>query len=377
MRIAVVADTHVANHKRWGGDIMGGLNRRAREAITTLTAASQGAAKLGADALVVCGDLFDNVRPTPQLVAATATALRVGSMHAFILVGNHDLASSQDNDHACASLKQIDGITVVDKPLLKQGSGVQLLLVPYSAGVASEWLPAGISKLVSGPAHSSEHRLLFTHVGIWDESTPAYMKATKDSVGIGQVRWLCEAHSIGQTFAGNWHQFTRWPRSDSYKFEVCIPGTLIPHNFNDRLDVGSMMLVNTATGQVSKHAIPGPRFETLEGLSRLTEWAGSVQAVREKQVDHGYYWYGRVRVRSDQLQQALEMKSVVERGGHHLLVEVGSEQQDEMAKEIRRIAVTTSDTALRDYAAVTDVKEPGTRDGLIKRLESYRKEAGA
>ena len=65
--VAFVADVHLWNHRRCGGPVKAGINRRGAQTLNALHYAADLAAGMGAAALFVAGDLFDAVNPPPQL----------------------------------------------------------------------------------------------------------------------------------------------------------------------------------------------------------------------------------------------------------------------------------------------------------------------
>jgi len=364
MKLAFVADVHVANHQRFGGAMENGLNRRGREIVATLGAASKAAKAEGCEGFVVLGDLFDHTRPTPQLVSAVAAALLAGGLPVVIILGNHDLQSDGRDDHACASLGWINGIDIIDRPEVYRGKGnlgdFDLLCVPYAPGLASEWLPAGLAKILPTISGIDRKRVLATHLGIWDDATPPYMKAAKDAVGVGQVRWLMDAHGIDLTIAGNWHSAEHW-----VKPQIVIPGALCPNGFHDidwRL-TGAMIVYDTNGNSTRKVRIPGPRWITCDGMSPFAA---------NTQTTDASHLYIRARVRAEDMAQALELRDSLEASGTaSVSVELAQVPRAAMSTAARE-AVAAAGGQL-DAAFFTEVEAPGTREGVARRLAEYRK----
>ncbi len=376
--IAFVADVHVANHKRWGGAMDNGVNRRATEVLDALASASKRAASEGADAFVVLGDLFDHTRPTPQLVRATAEALLAGhredeNMNVIVLLGNHDIQSDGELDHACASLALVPGIEVVAKPLVRQIRGVELILAPYQPGLASEWLPSAITACVGGRGRAAnQRRLLATHLGIWDEGTPSFMKSARDAVSIGQMRFWCDANEIEFVFAGNWHAYQHFDGKEETASAV-IPGTLAPAGFQepDQNKVGWMVTFDTAyTQRIRRIPIKGPRFITINANDQdiaLRVPAKEFAASRR---------YVRIRCAKKDMDQAISLRHMYENGGDVALIML-DEDVDTLVRKAASEAVAASNGAgpVADYVGLTEVSPPGTKEGVAKRLAEYRKAA--
>ena len=58
MTVCFLADLHVANHKRHGGPVKAGINRRCQHVLDALESAYKRAERLDAKAVVILGDLF-------------------------------------------------------------------------------------------------------------------------------------------------------------------------------------------------------------------------------------------------------------------------------------------------------------------------------
>lgn len=381
-RLAFVADCHVANHKRWGGETVGGLNERGRECVNVIYRSSVVAKERGCEALFVLGDLFDGSRPTPPLVAATVKAMRAGPGETVVLLGNHDRQSMHPNDHACASMAQ-SGVLVVTTPIIKRYQDVEVGVIPYAVGEAKDWLAAGMAQLQEqwSSRGVAKHRLVVTHLGIWDDDTPAYMKAAQDAVGIGFVRWLCDAHKVDAFMAGNWHQARGW-KSDSARGwpNVMIPGTLIPHSFSDPPEHGAVEIYDTGCTPPARTRIPLPTPLWWK-VDALKDLGGTQSALRNHfSAREPCRAYVRLTVRQDELAQALEVKDgLVRQYGDGIVAEVQVREEEARAevKEVARAALAAGrDDLAETYADLAKVEEPGTTAGVARRLGEYRKAAG-
>jgi Calcineurin-like phosphoesterase len=387
-RVALIADVHVANFKRFGGQMQNGLNDRARLTLQTIQAAGKICRHERVDALVVLGDLFDHPHPSPSLVRATAEALLSCSNQVIVVLGNHDMQSDGEWDHACSSMGLHHEIQVVANPAVVTVTqsalayGVQLLLCPYRPGLASEWLPASLAQLHMGGKYQGK-RVLCTHLGIWDDATPAYLKAAKDAVGIGQMRWLCDAHSIDAVFAGNWHGFRLWGgRGDSRlvgaagAVDVCIPGALCPQGFQeaDQSKVGSLVVIDTersasGAGLITRHTVPGPRWLSLDC---------DAQGVSPSKISGVTHQFVRLQCRREHVDAALEsQRKFSESPDHTCVVQVVGAEDEQMARDAaaKAKAAASPELAMEAFASFANVEEPGTREGVLQRLAQYRKAA--
>lgn len=351
--------------------MVNGVNRRATEVLASLTEASMRAATEGCDAFVVLGDLFDHTRPTPQLVRATAVALLAGrarqaEMAVIVLLGNHDIQSDGEQDHACASLALVHGIEIISRPAVRQVRGVELILCPYLPGLASEWLPNSIAECVGGRGRVlGQHRILATHIGIWDEATPSFMKTARDAVSIGQLRFWCEANEIEYTFAGNWHAYRLFD-NDSGEPGAVIPGTLAPAGFQepDQDRVGWMVMFDTrGVPRVGRIQIKGPRFHTIQV-------GGVIKGQRSERM------YVRVKCSREQLDEAMKTRDILVERGDVAMVQLDEDVDTLVRKAVSEaVAASQGEGPVADYVGLTEVAPPGTKEGVAKRLAEYRKAA--
>ncbi len=256
MRTACVADCHVGNHAIHGGPTEAGLNRRCRLVLDTLRRAVVRADTLGCERFVVAGDLFDTVRPTPQMVSATIEALlvaqrRSSSMEIVVLLGNHDQVSTADGDNAIAVLRHA-GIQVIESTEVRD----EICYIPFQPGDARVWVPEAL-KAAKGC------KVVITHVGIADDKTPAFLLDAKDALPLSLV--LASLPEGVRAFAaGNWHGNRNWKETNPSRMVVQI-GALCPADYgDDQVATGSLLLLN-AQGVESMDRIPGPRFYSWVG----------------------------------------------------------------------------------------------------------------
>jgi calcineurin-like phosphoesterase family protein len=263
-KIAFVADVHIGNHNQFKGELKSGLNERCRLVVSTLEKAVDVATQEEADLLVVCGDLFDNVRPSPQIIAATQRALDPGNaVPVHILVGNHDSASSERGDHAIGPMLPIADVS--EKPSILGFDELDLLMVPHQPGPAKEWFGQSVRKLVA--KSKKKAKVLCFHLGIEDSTTPKWLQGSHSSVHLDALEQLMKECGLLACFAGDWHDHKHWYVIDG-SHDVVQVGTLAPTGFdNPGLDgYGYVAFFDTeARPLVSFVEIPGPRFVKIEG----------------------------------------------------------------------------------------------------------------
>lgn len=244
-RYAVVADVHIHNFPQFAkGDVMPGVNTRCSASLDTLYKAVHMANTHACTDFVVCGDLFDNDRPTPQVEAAVATTLRQFNGRVRLIPGNHDMTSTQRGDHALGPLETIGKITVYDEPTLFD----TIAYIPFRPEPVSTWLPQQLADL----GCDSTTAALVAHFGVIDRDTPEYMYDVPDAITAVELQQILSDFGIGRAFVGNWHNAQSWKNIHQI-------GTLNPVGFKDAgLDGGHMAIF--ADHEVKRFRFPGLRF---------------------------------------------------------------------------------------------------------------------
>ena len=269
-RYAFVADVHVANHRRFGGPLLAGVNRRAQHIFAALEHAYREADQMGATNMMVLGDLFDSAKPEPQLIAGVQRVMKLAEttwgIATTVLLGNHEMASSEVGDNALAPLWEQSEI--VDRPRILRHEDLHVWAAPFRPGPAKKWLPEVLSELEredsaaaggTSPASSAGVRVLALHLGIEDEGTPPFMRGAPDSIRLPLLRELCRDFEITAAVAGNWHEEHDWPGRPGV-FQV---GSLAPTGFdNPGVKYGRVLAIDKEG--LSARRVGGPRFVRTE-----------------------------------------------------------------------------------------------------------------
>lgn len=265
MIIGFLADCHVGNHLRFGGEYVSGLNARCRLTLDTLKRAVGQANKKGATVLIICGDLFDSEDPLPQMIAAVQRVLAAFNGRIYVLKGNHEFASSDAGDHALGPLGPV--AVVIERPTVLPVSDEQeVLFVPYQPGPAEEWFVPTVEALLTLGVTPDVSRLLVTHLGIRDKDTPHYLLNANDCVGVETMMQVLETIDAQAAFVGNWHHKEVWEEGEHHPRFVVQVGTTCPTGFNNPglEHFGWMAYWDTDLRQPSLQRVPGPRFLKLD-----------------------------------------------------------------------------------------------------------------
>ena len=254
-KIALLADLHIANHKAFGGPIVAGTNTRARLALRCLQLAVQKAQEHGCTAMYLAGDIFDTVKPEPQLIRAVQELLDV-PMHIGVLMGNHDQVSTQAGDHSLGPLDPV--ADVVSTPRVFDEDGTQVVCVPFEPGPASGWLPARVRECAP-----DRGAVLVTHVGISTPTDPEFLRTAHDQVPAPLLGKIAAEHRLTTIAAGNWHTHRVFQLPTPDFAQAVQIGTLCPTGWdNPGLEAyGTMpILVDGVFKPTNVITIPGPRF---------------------------------------------------------------------------------------------------------------------
>ena len=250
-KLAFIADIHIGNHKQYGGAVEGSLNQRCLQTLAVLSDSVTYAVKEGCDALVILGDLFDTVRPLPQMVAATQKILE--QIPTIMLVGNHDQVSTFAHDHAMAPLLPI--AEVIEESEILSYDDMDLVVVPFQPGDAKEWLGKEVDEICK--QCESDQRVLCIHLGLRDKNAPPWLQDSHDAIDMEILHDICKRNNIATCFAGNWHNYEHFRVGEVDAIQV---GALVPTGWDNPGEEGYGGVSIFHSGTITRHELPGPRF---------------------------------------------------------------------------------------------------------------------
>lgn len=401
-KFGAIADVHLANHRWRGGAAKAGVNARAAAVLAVLERAVKTAADVGCKLLVVCGDLFDHVRPEPQLLARAADIFRCWSeLEVVVLVGNHDMVSVALGDHALGPLAAVDNVFVIQRPTVVRRAELELWCVPFRPGPTSAWLLPALVELgaecerryVGGQARP-QRRVLALHAGIADDQTPPYLRGAPDSVAADDLAMMMHAHRIDDALAGNWHDHRAWDyqrtaRGGEQHHHIVQVGALVPTGFDNPglTGYGSLVTVPRTAGwdpnggtSWSRVELPGPRFLTFTG----DHAAGAIEAAAEDAREMGHALYVRWKAAPAILGSAAAQLADAElRLGLAGAEAVPDEKEARAARAEAAVGATAAvrdglgwERALRSYVDAMPLDEGVDRAGVLQRALGYAGKAG-
>jgi DNA repair exonuclease SbcCD nuclease subunit len=363
-RLAILADAHLANHRRWGGPLDRGINRRCALVLSAIDEAVRIAKVRGCTGIVSAGDLFDGTRPTPQVIAAMQRAIVASGLPWLLLRGNHEMSSEWQRDTALEALAPV--ADVVDQTSVRMLAGVRVLCVPYHHGDAASWVAAAFAR-DAGAAD-----LAVIHAGIKDAETPPHLLGAQDAIELERLAAGMLAAGVPHVAAGNWHPRRQWRWEDgSQNAEVCQVGTLCPSRFGEEGPAyGWMAIYDRARGQVFDPVrVPGPRF--LSARSReelLAELA---------QLEPGDVAYARLVVapdKKDEARTALREVQLTDARvlGFEVALELGAGvERARAAARSTRSPETLNEALARCVRELTNVPEGVDRERILAEARRF------
>ena len=295
-RIGFLSDVHVANFRKCGGSMVGGVNDRCRRVCESLTGITALIESQRLDGVVVCGDLFDVDCPSPAITHAVMTVVDRwdARCQVVLLVGNHDQHSDQANDHALAPLHFLGtNVHIVESPELVTVDDACIVCVPFRKGPASEWFDDAVKHAAAFTGKRT--KLLAFHLGVEDSATPHFLQGAQDSLTVNTLADICASHEISAAFAGHWHTPQRW---SSNGIEMVQCGAFCPTGWqNEGAGYGFVTIYDTELEQLAIHQVPGPRFETLPTTPQGDSLAGGlfvrVKAADEVEMQAALDWFAK------------------------------------------------------------------------------------
>lgn len=255
-RVALSADFHCANHRVLGGPVVAGVNLRCRLIGETARRAFQIAADDGCDYFAILGDIFDNGKPSPEVIGVMADAIASASIPIVVIPGNHDCSSDEVGNHALAALRKVKNCRVIDEPTLIG----TVLFAPFSPRPPVEYFSDIIQRF-------PVTEYVLGHVGIIGDSTPIFLTGGRNTISVAQIFEIKKHHpALRGWVAGDFHKHERFARGVNDGLDIIQAGALCQANFGDPQEVGRLCILDKAGYgyiDVLPLKVPGPRFVTL------------------------------------------------------------------------------------------------------------------
>jgi len=202
MRFLHTADWQLGMTRHFlAGDAQPRYSAARRDAVAGL---GRLAAEVGAEFVVVAGDVFEHNQLAPQVIGQSLEAMRAISIPVYLLPGNHDpLDASSVYTSAVFTAERPDNVTVLDRAGIHQvRPGLEIVAAPWRSKAPTTDLVADVLEgLVSTEAVT---RVLVAHGGVDvldpDRDKPSLIRLARldDALARGAVHYVAlgDKHSL-------------------------------------------------------------------------------------------------------------------------------------------------------------------------------------
>ncbi len=235
MRFLHTADWQLGMTRHFlAGDAQPRYSAARRDAVAGLGAL---AAEVGAEFVVVAGDVFEHNQLAPQVIGQSLEAMRAIGIPVYLLPGNHDpLDASSVYTGALFTAERPDNVVVLDRAGVREiRPGLEIVAAPWRSKAPTTDL---VAEVLEGLPDSTATRVLVAHGGV-DALDP-----DRDKPSLIRLERLDEALARGAVHyvaLGDKHSLTRVGDSG----RVWYSGTPEVTNFDDvESDPGHVLVVD-------------------------------------------------------------------------------------------------------------------------------------
>lgn len=204
MRFLHTADWQLGMTRHFlAGDAQPRYSAARRDAVAGL---GRLADEVGAEFVVVAGDVFEHNQLSPQVVGQSLEAMRAIGIPVYLLPGNHDpLDASSVYTSALFLAERPENVVVLDRPGVHQvRPGVEIVAVPWRSKVPTTDM---VTEVLEGLSPAPATRVLVAHGGV-DVLDPDRAKPS-----LIRLAGVDAALARGASTTWHWATNTRSPRS--------------------------------------------------------------------------------------------------------------------------------------------------------------------
>lgn len=238
MRFLHTADWQLGMTRHFlAGDAQPRYSAARRDAVAGLGAL---AADVGAEFIVVAGDVFEHNQLAPRVVSQSLEAMRTIGVPVFLLPGNHDpLDASSVYTSALFSTECPDNVVVLDRTgVYDVRPGVQIVAAPWRSKAPTTDLVAEVLRDLPGPSAAAVTRVLVAHGGV-DVLDPDPNKPSL--IRLAALQGALERGALHYVALGDKHSLTEVGSSG----RVWYSGSPEVTNFDDvESDPGHVLVVD-------------------------------------------------------------------------------------------------------------------------------------
>lgn len=208
MRFVHTADWQLGMTRHFlAGEAQPRYSAARRDAVAGLGAL---AAEVGAEFVVVAGDVFEHNQLTPRVVSQSLEAMREIGVPVYLLPGNHDpLDASSVYTRALFTAERPDNVIVLDQGGVHDvRPGLQIVAAPWRSKAPTTDLVAEVLRDLQGLPADGTTRLLVAHGGVDvldpDPAKPALigLAAVEDALASGRLQYVALGDKHSRTCVG-------------------------------------------------------------------------------------------------------------------------------------------------------------------------------
>ena len=206
MRFLHTADWQLGMTRHFlAGDAQPRYSAARRDAVAGLGAL---AAEVGAEFVVVSGDVFEHNQLPPHVVGQSLEAMRAIGIPVYLLPGNHDpLDASSVYTSALFTAERPDNVVVLDRAGVHHvRPGLEIVAAPWRSKAPTTDL---VAEVLEGLTPEPVTRILVGHGGVDvldpDRDKPSLIRlaALDDALAIGTVHYVALGDKHSRTRVGN------------------------------------------------------------------------------------------------------------------------------------------------------------------------------
>jgi DNA repair exonuclease SbcCD nuclease subunit len=210
------------------------------------------AADVGAEFVVVAGDVFEHNQLAPEVISQSLEAMRHIGIPVYLLPGNHDpLDASSVYRSALFTAECPANVKVLDQPGIHQvRPGLQIVAAPWRSKAPTTDLVADVLGDLEGPPADGVTRVLVAHGGVDvldpDTSKPSLIRlaGVHDALARGAVHYVAlgDKHSVTKVGGSGRVWYSGSPEVTNYDDVEPDPGHVLVVDV-DETDPGHPVMV--------------------------------------------------------------------------------------------------------------------------------------
>ncbi|OBA61180.1 DNA repair exonuclease [Mycobacterium sp. 1100029.7] len=245
MRFLHTADWQLGMTRHFlAGDAQPRYSAARRDAVAGLGAL---AAEVGAEFVVVAGDVFEHNQLAPQVIGQSLEAMRAIGIPVYLLPGNHDpLDASSVFTSALFTAERPENVVVLDRAGVHQvRPGLEIIAAPWRSKAPTSDLVADVLDGLQDPHGASVTRVLVAHGGVDvldpDRDKPSLIRlaALEDALVRGAVHYaaLGDKHSLTQVGDSGRVWYSGSPEVTNFDDVESNPGHVLIVDIDDANEV--------------------------------------------------------------------------------------------------------------------------------------------